>query len=126
MVTEEKTGSAPHDCPNCGSPAYVGGPGMPTQCTSRVCPFYSEDCWVRWVMELPDEEEGVEFEIEDDEDTLPGLYGRFPRVSSWLPAPKDLGPKSAAKQAKVKGGGKLDLPSFSDLYASKGHRFVYE
>ena len=70
-MNDPKTGSAPHDCPNCGAPSYVGGPGMPTQCTSRECPFYSEDCWVRWVMEIPDEEVGQEFDIEDDEPTVP-------------------------------------------------------
>lgn len=51
---ESKTPSAPHACPNCGEPAYVGGPGFPAQCTSRPCPFYSEDCWARWVLELSD------------------------------------------------------------------------
>ena len=71
MSEDPKTGSAPHDCPDCGAPAYVGGPGMPCQCTNRECPFYSEDCWVLHVMELPDEEVGQEFDIEDDEPTVP-------------------------------------------------------
>lgn len=113
-MTIDTTPSAPHECPNCGEPAYLGF-GVPAECTNRLCPFWSQDCWVKHVMEIPDDETGVEFEIEDDEDTLPGLYGRFPKVSSWLPAPKDLGPKSAAKQAKVIGGGKLNLPSWADL-----------
>jgi len=77
-MNDPKTGSAPHDCPNCGAPSYVGGPGMPTQCTSRECPFYSEDCWVRWVMEIPDEEVGQEFDIED-EDTQ--RYLKMPSLS---------------------------------------------
>ena len=71
-MNDPKTGSAPHDCPDCGAPAYVGGPGMPCQCTNRECPFYSEDCWVLHVMELPDEEVGQELDIED-EDTQPYL-----------------------------------------------------
>ena len=71
-MNDPKTGSAPHDCPDCGAPAYVGGPGMPCQCTNRECPFYSEDCWVLHVMELPDEEVGQELDIED-EDTQPWI-----------------------------------------------------
>lgn len=55
---------------------------MPTQCTSRECAFYSEDCWVKHVVELPDDEGiGEEFEIED-EDTIPFL--KIPSLSDML------------------------------------------
>ena len=90
-MSDPKTGSAPHDCPNCGSPAYIGGPGFPAQCTSRPCPFYSEDCWVRWVMELPDD--GDPLEIDEDAKTSPGLG--VPTTSQWIKltnAAKNLGP----------------------------------
>lgn len=59
-MTDGKTPSFPHDCPSCGAPAYIGGPGMPAQCTNghakdgKPCPFFSEDNWIRWIMELPD------------------------------------------------------------------------
>lgn len=77
-MIDPKTPSCPHACPDCGAPAYVGGPGFPAQCTSRVCSFYSEDCWVRWVMEIPDDETGVEFDIDEDAKTDPGLTWIFP------------------------------------------------
>ena len=75
-MSDPLTPSAPHPCPSCGEPSYVGGPGMPTQCTSRECGFFSLDCWVRHVTELPDDEEGVEYDIED-EPTQPGTYSNI-------------------------------------------------
>ena len=98
-MNDPKTPSACHDCPNCGAPAYIGGPGMPTQCTSRECPFYSEDCWVLHVMELPDEEVGQELDIEN-EDTQPWI--KLPLVIDKLP----LG----AQLALILGGYKLPAP----------------
>ena len=80
-MTDPKTPSAPHECPDCGEPAYIGF-GLPAQCTSRECPFWSEDCWVKHVVELPDEEIGVEFEIED-EPTHPKLLG-LPTLDDYL------------------------------------------
>jgi hypothetical protein len=76
-MTDPKTPSAPHDCPQCGEPAYVGGPGMPAQCTQKGCIFYSEDAWVLHVLELPDVEDPFE-----DVDTEPNGF------AAWLPEPK--------------------------------------
>jgi len=44
----------PHDCPNCGGPAYVGGPEFPAKCVEKSCVFYDEDCYVGWIMRLDD------------------------------------------------------------------------
>lgn len=72
MSEDPKTGSAPHDCVECGAPCYIPF-GLSPQCTNRQCQHYSEDCWVRHVLELPDEEVGQEFDIEDDEATDPWI-----------------------------------------------------
>jgi hypothetical protein len=85
MTIDPKTGSAPHDCPECGSPAYIPF-GLPALCTNRECLFYSEDCWVKHVTELPDDEEGVEFDI-GEEDTNP--YLNMPQMQD-LTAAKGL------------------------------------
>ena len=87
-MNDPKTPSACHDCPDCGAPAYIGGPGMPTQGTNRECPFYSEDCWALHVLELPDEEVGQEFDIEDEENII-AKFG----FAAWLPDPKPLASK---------------------------------
>lgn len=82
-MTDPKTGSAPHACPECGEPCYIPF-GLPAECTNRECLFYSEDCWVRHVMELPDQtcgEGGEEFDIED-EDTVPFL--KLPSLTDLL------------------------------------------
>lgn len=83
----ELTPSAPHSCPECGQPGYLGF-NVPAKCTNRLCRFWDQDTWVRHIMELPDDGD-PEMEIED-EDTQPFLK----------------------------------LPSFSDLYANKGHSIV--
>ena len=96
MTIDQKTPSAPHDCPNCGEPSYLGL-GVPGQCTNRECPFWSEDCWVKHVLELPDDEEGVEFEIED-EPTIPFL--KFPSLTDLLnihPDTPTLSPNQLAR-----------------------------
>jgi hypothetical protein len=85
---DPKTPSAPHDCPQCGEPAYIPFYG-PAECTSRACPWFNLRCWSMHTMGLPDEEEGEEFDIEEYEPTQP--HG----LAAWLPSPKDLGPKSA-------------------------------
>lgn len=38
-----KTPSTPHDCPDCGHPAYLGM-SVPAQCTNVKCPFFSAEC----------------------------------------------------------------------------------
>ena len=101
MSKDPKTPSAPHDCPNCGEPSYLGL-GVPGQCTNRECPFWSEDCWVKHVLELPDDEEGVEFEIED-EPTIPFL--KFPSLADMLnldnmPSSLDMLPPDTSQRIK--------------------------
>ena len=101
MTIDQKTPSAPHDCPNCGEPSYLGL-GVPGQCTNRECPFWSEDCWVKHVLELPDDEEGVEFEIED-EPTIPFL--KYPSLADMLnldnmPSSLDMLPPDTSQRIK--------------------------
>jgi len=66
-------------------------------------------------MELPDEEVGEEFEIADDEDTIPGTWIKFPQPtmagSSLL---KGLKPKAS-------GNGQLNLPTWDDLHSDSKH-----
>jgi hypothetical protein len=91
---DQKTGYAPHDCPECGSPSYIPF-GLPAECTNRECVFYNQDCWVKHVMELPDDEEGVEVDIEDEPTQPKGLsltdylqaYTYPPAQPSVLPPP---------------------------------------
>lgn len=85
MTIDQLTDPAPHTCPECGEPSYLGF-FVPARCTNRLCVFFDQDLWVEHVMALPDEEVGQEFDIEEDEDTIPGQYPmRFTKVTSWMP-----------------------------------------
>ena len=73
---------APHQCVECGSPAYLPFSGG-TKCTNMRCQHHDQDLWCEWLLEdLPDEPQ-VELDIEvgDDEPTEPQLAfftsGRF-------------------------------------------------
>lgn len=61
-MSNECNGAAPHTCPECGEPAYLGF-NVPGRCVERSCRMYDQDLWVEWVILLPDREEGVEFEV---------------------------------------------------------------
>ena len=62
-MIDPKTAQAPHDCPGCGEPAYLGF-GVPARCSNRECPFFCQELWADHVMALPDEEVGQEFDID--------------------------------------------------------------
>lgn len=71
----ERNDAAPHPCPECGEPAYLGF-NMPGKCTSRACVMYDADLWVEWIMKTPDP--GDPLPLHDDflfeeEDTFPGI-----------------------------------------------------
>ena len=44
----------PHECPNCGGPAYIPGGEREAKCIERACVFYDADTWVGWTMRLDD------------------------------------------------------------------------
>ena len=72
-MIDPKTTQAPHDCPGCGEPAYLGF-GVPARCSNRECPFFCQELWADHVMALPDEdrEPGQYLDIEN-EDTQPWI-----------------------------------------------------
>lgn len=89
-MSEPKNDVAPHDCPECGEPSYLGF-GVPARCVSRGCVFYDRGLWADYVMALPDDgmPEGTEpdfFDLEE-EPTNPG-FGT-PRLSWASPTPYD-------------------------------------
>jgi hypothetical protein len=96
---DEFVGSAgdycPHECPNCGGPAYIGGPLYPAKCIEKDCVFYDEDTWVGWLMRLDDSGDPPpgctepDFFALDDEPTNPG-FGT-PRVWNAVTSTKTWG-----------------------------------
>ena len=82
MSLDEFAGSSadycPHECPNCGGPAYLGL-GVPAKCIERGCVFYDEDTWVGWLMRLDDTGDPPvdcdEPDFFDEEPTQPQPYG---------------------------------------------------
>lgn len=48
--------SAPHNCPECGCPAYLGF-GVPARCVSPYCAFYDEDICMEFSDEVIDRSE---------------------------------------------------------------------
>ena len=66
----EQNNAAPHECPQCGEPAYLGF-GIPAKCVQKGCLFYDATLWSEWVMELPD----VPDPVSDFEDEKTAPYG---------------------------------------------------
>ena len=66
----EQNNAAPHECPQCGEPAYLGF-GVPAKCVQKGCLFYDATLWSEWVMELPD----VPDPVSDFEDEKTDPYG---------------------------------------------------
>lgn len=84
-MTDPKTDAAPHDCTECGEPAYIPFHG-PARCTNRGCARYDADIWKEHTMSLPDEETGVELEIDEDAPTMPSApIKSLTYTSPWLP-----------------------------------------
>lgn len=94
----ERNDAAPHECPECASPSYIGF-GTQARCVSRECLFYCSQLWAEWVMLLPDDgmpkdSEPDFFDLEE-EDTNPGFFvhpsfnaqgtltGRLPATKTW-------------------------------------------
>lgn len=64
----------PHDCPQCGGFAYIGGGQVPAVCVERGCVFFDEATYVKFTMLLDDD--GMPRDSEPDffdEDTNPGF-----------------------------------------------------
>lgn len=59
----ERNQAAPHECPECGEPSYLGF-GVPGKCVARGCAFYDVGLWCEWVMLLPDD--GIPKDSEPD------------------------------------------------------------
>jgi predicted RNA-binding Zn-ribbon protein involved in translation (DUF1610 family) len=58
----EQNNAAPHECPQCGEPAYLGF-GIPAKCVQKGCLFYDAELWCEWVMLLPDVPDPVELAL---------------------------------------------------------------
>lgn len=79
---DDHTDYTPHDCPQCGHPAYIGFATNPV-CSNRDCQWFDTDTWVGHVMSLPDAGDPLD-EIEDA-DTEPKGVGMFGWGRGLLP-----------------------------------------
>jgi len=78
---DSKTPAAPHDCPQCGEPCYIGF-GINARCTNRECQWYDKDLWVEHVLSLPDEPDHIFPSLDiEDAPTQPKV---FPAVRGWI------------------------------------------
>lgn len=82
---DERNDAAPHICPECGSPAYLGV-GVPGKCVQRGCVFYDATLWSEWVMLVPDLGDPPQDELDfglEFEDTFPGFAQQDSALDDW-------------------------------------------
>lgn len=67
--------AAPHECPQCGEPGYIGF-GIPAKCIQKGCIFYDAGLWCEWAMLIPDDgDPPPALDLDWDGDTP--AYGTF-------------------------------------------------
>lgn len=107
-----KTPLYPHDCPDCGEPAYVGL-GVPCLCSNPDCPFFDPKS-----LEDTGIDEGTEDFLDDDKTdpqwTIP--MPTIPRgLGAWGPAPPiPLGDKGGSASREQLRELFPDSPLFDD------------
>ena len=84
-----KSDHAPHDCPQCGNPAYIGF-GVNPKCTNLFCPWFDRETYVEHVLSLPDPGDPEE-DIDEEAETQPrGKQLAFTTDGiDWMALPDD-------------------------------------
>lgn len=79
-IRKDKSDYAPHDCTECGEPAYIPFAG-PAQCTNWLCSRFDQKIWEEHVMSLDDTGDPVPepMDIDEDAKTDPGFL-LFPNI----------------------------------------------